>query len=309
VEALEQVSRWPVETVAVCVLGRDVPGLEVPGLEVPGLDVPGTGNGQHGPAGAAVVRELGLRGPEDHPFRLASVSKLLTAYAVLVAVEEGALRLDDEVGPGAATVAHLLAHASGLPFEADGPRAAPGARRIYSNAGFDRLGESLTEATGIAFADYLGEAVFAPLGMEGARLVGPPSHGVTATLADLQRFTAELLAPALLSGETFAAATSVAFPGLSGVLPGFGRQDPNDWGLGFEIRGHKRPHWTGSANAPETFGHFGQSGTFLWVDPVAGIACVTLCDRDFGEWARELWPPLADDVLAAARPPGVNPSA
>ncbi|WP_101831723.1 serine hydrolase domain-containing protein [Frankia canadensis] len=287
-EALERVSRWPVETVAVSVLGR--------------------GDGDEGPAGGSAVRELGQTGPAQRPFRLASVSKLLAAYAVLIAVEEGAFGLDDEVGPGPATVAQLLAHASGLPFEGEGPRAAPGARRIYSNAGFDRLGEVLTGATGIAFADYLAESVFRPLGMDGAQLVGPPSHGVTATLADLRLFAAELLAPALLSPATFAAATTVAFPGLAGVLPGFGRQNPNDWGLGFEIRGHKTPHWTGTANSPETFGHFGQAGTFLWVDPVVGLACVTLCDRDFGEWARQLWPPLSDDVLASARPQAVNPS-
>ena len=57
------------------------------------------------------------------------------------------------------------------------------------------------------------------------------------------------------------------FPGLVGVLPGFGRMDPNDWGLGFELRDAKSPHWTGARNSPRTFGHFGGSGTFLWVDP------------------------------------------
>jgi CubicO group peptidase (beta-lactamase class C family) len=89
----------------------------------------------------------------------------------------------------------------------------------------------------------------------------------------------------------------VAFPGLSGVLPGFGRQSPNDWGLGFEIRGGKSPHWTGSRNAPETFGHFGQTGSFLWVDPVAGLACACLTGTQFGEWAAEHWPRLSDAVL------------
>jgi len=90
----------------------------------------------------------------------------------------------------------------------------------------------------------------------------------------------------------------VQFPGLSGVLPGFGRQDPNDWGLGLELRDGKSPHWTGSRNAPQTFGHFGRSGTFLWVDPVAGLALGCLTDLAFGEWAVEAWPALADAVLA-----------
>ncbi|WP_261556705.1 serine hydrolase domain-containing protein [Frankia tisae] len=299
-DALEQVSQWPVRTVAVTVLGRD----DAPAAEA-GAEAGVEEAGRLRPGG--VVRELGRTGPDDHPFRLASVSKLLSAYAVLIAVEEGAIGLDDSAGPESSTVAHLLAHASGLAFEGDKVLAAPGTRRIYSNAGFDRLAEAVTEATGIAFADYLAEAVFEPLGMRGASLTGSAASAVTATLADLRGFAAELLAPTLVSAETFATATSVAFPGLAGVLPGFGRQDPNDWGLGCEIRGRKNPHWTGSTNAPVTFGHFGQSGTFIWVDSVTRLACVTLCDRDFGDWARQLWPPLSDDVLAQARPQVVNP--
>ena len=122
---------------------------------------------------------------------------------------------------------------------------------------------------------------------------------MSSTCADLIRFAAELQAPTLVSAQTAAEATSVAFPGLDGVLPGFGRQSPNDWGLGFEIRDGKSPHWTGAHSSPATFGHFGQSGTFLWVDPDAGAACVVLTDRDFGPWAVEAWPPFTDRVLAA----------
>jgi CubicO group peptidase (beta-lactamase class C family) len=90
----------------------------------------------------------------------------------------------------------------------------------------------------------------------------------------------------------------VAYPGLAGVLPGYGRQQPNDWGLGWEIRGSKDPHWTGATSSPETFGHFGRSGTFLWVDPEAGLACLALTDRDFGDWAIQAWPAFIDQVLA-----------
>ena len=92
-------------------------------------------------------------------------------------------------------------------------------------------------------------------------------------------------------------ATDVQFPGLFGVLPGFGTQRPNDWGLGFEIRDGKSPHWTGSANSGRTYGHFGQSGTFLWVDPQADLALVALADRNFGDWAYSRWPALSDEVL------------
>lgn len=91
---------------------------------------------------------------------------------------------------------------------------------------------------------------------------------------------------------------TVQYPGTKGVLPGYGHQNPNDWGLGFEIRDGKSPHWTGSSSSPRTFGHFGQSGTLLWIDPDAGAACVALTDRAFGPWAVEAWPAFTDAVLA-----------
>jgi CubicO group peptidase (beta-lactamase class C family) len=93
-------------------------------------------------------------------------------------------------------------------------------------------------------------------------------------------------------------ATSVQFPGLDGVLPGFGVQRPNDWGLGFEIKGTKAPHWTGATNSPQTYGHFGQSGTFLWVDPQVKVALVVLTDRDFGDWTHACWPAISDTVVS-----------
>lgn len=264
--ALEQVDSWPVPTAAV-----------------------------------AVVSEQGIaaeRGPGDVVFRWASVTKLLTAHAALVAAEEGVLDLDEPAGPRGATVRHLLAHASGLPFEGDVPIARPGARRIYSNSGFDLLGERLAERAEMPFADYLQAAVLAPLALAGAELRGRPSEGVWGTLADLSAFGRELLAPTLVVPETLAEATAVAFPGLAGVLPGVGRQEPNDWGLGFELKDAKRPHWTGTSNSPRTFGHFGGAGTFLWVDPEARLACACLTDLEFGDWALAAWPPLADAILA-----------
>ncbi|MEU6170406.1 serine hydrolase domain-containing protein [Streptantibioticus parmotrematis] len=253
-------------------------------------------------AAAAVVRAdgtvAGTYGPTGHRFPLASVTKPLTAYAVLLAVEEGAVELDEPAGPEGSTVRHLLAHTSGLAFAEHRAQAAPGERRIYSNTGFEVLADHVAKATEIPFADYLREAVFEPLGMAATSLDGSPAAGAVSTVDDLVRFAAELQAPRLLAAETLTGATAVAFPGLRGVLPGYGVQRHNDWGLGFEIRDAKSPHWTGSSSSPRTFGHFGQSGTFLWVDPDARAACVCLTDRDFGEWAIEVWPRLTDAVLA-----------
>ncbi|MBV9314113.1 MAG: beta-lactamase family protein [Pseudonocardia sp.] len=241
---------------------------------------------------------LSTAGDQHRVYRLASVTKLLSAYAVLIAVQEGALEWRQPAGPPGATVRHLIAHTSGLAFDSDRVQARPGTRRIYSNTGFVVLGTAVEEATGIPFTDYLAEAVFAPLGMTSSQLKGTPDAGAVSTCADLVRFAAELQKPQLVAEEKLTEATSVAFPGLDGVLPGFGRQSPNDWGLGFELRGHKSPHWTGTRSSPETFGHFGQSGTFLWVDPVAEAGCVALTDRDFDTWATQAWPTFTDAVLA-----------
>jgi CubicO group peptidase (beta-lactamase class C family) len=255
-------------------------------------------------ATAAVVRAdgsiAGKHGPTDLQVPLASVTKPLAAYAVLVAFEEGALDLDEPAGPEGSTVRHLLAHTSGLAFDEHRVTAPPGTRRLYSNAGFEALGEHLAKVTDIPFPDYLRQAVLEPLGMTQTFLDGDgsPAHSAVSCVDDLIRFAAELQAPRLLDPRTEAAAMTVQFPGLKGVLPGYGHQNPNDWGLGFEIRSAKRPHWTGETASPRTFGHFGQSGTFLWVDPDAGAACVTLTDRPFGPWAVQAWTPFGDAVLA-----------
>lgn len=252
---------------------------------------------------AAVVGPSGVlaeHGDVERPFALASVTKPLVARAVQVAVEEGAVDLDQPAGPPGATVRHLLAHTSGLAMRSDDVIAAPGTRRVYSNTGFAVLAEFVQEESGIVFVEYLRDAVLAPLGTSATELTGGAAaagYGAHASVADLALFARELLRPALVSAELHADATTVQFPGLSGVLPGFGTQRPNDWGLGFELRDGKSPHWTGSDNSPRTFGHFGQSGTFLWVDPEADIALIVLTDRDFGDWTHELWPAISDGVL------------
>jgi len=241
---------------------------------------------------------LGSYGAQDYVFPLASVTKLLVAYAALIAVEEGAVELDDAAGPPGATIRHLLAHTSGLAFNDHQTVAAPGTRRVYSSAGFEVLADAVQKATGMPFPQYLSEAVFEPLGMGTAELTGSAGSAARASCADLVTFAKELQKPTLLAAETLDGATTVAFPGLDGVLPGFGNQRPNDWGLGFEIRSRKCPHWTGNHNSPRTYGHFGAAGTFLWVDPVAGLATVALTDRPFDQWATEVWPPFNDAILA-----------
>jgi CubicO group peptidase (beta-lactamase class C family) len=257
VDALRQVDGWSCEHVAVAV------------------------------AGAAEAEH----GDVDRVFEWASVTKLATAVAVLVACEEGIVELDEAAGPPGATLRHLLAHASGLAFDEPATIAQPGRRRIYSNTGFELAAALVAERAEMPFGAYF-EHVW------GFPLAGSPASGVDAGLAELLTVARELLAPTRLSRELLDEAAAVQFPGLDGVLPGFGRMEPNDWGLGLELRDAKSPHWTGSLNSPRTFGHFGRSGTFLWVDPERGLALACLTDLTFGDWAKDAWPRLADAVLA-----------
>jgi CubicO group peptidase (beta-lactamase class C family) len=273
VTALDTIADWPVSNAAAAVVG---------------------------PSGA-----LAEFGDQSREFALASVTKLLVARAAHIAVEEGVLDFDTAAGPPGSTVRHLLAHASGLPMRSDERINEPGRRRVYSNYGFQVLAEAVQDKSGIEFGRYLHDAVFEPLSMADTRLDGgteAAGFGATSTVADLVRFAGDLLRPVIVAAETHAAATTVQFPGLDGVLPGFGVQRPNDWGLGFEIRNGKSPHWTGSKNSKGTYGHFGQTGTFLWVDPTVDLALVVLTDQAFGDWAKSRWPELSDTVLAEFAP-------
>jgi CubicO group peptidase (beta-lactamase class C family) len=263
VEAFEQLRSWPAESISVGVEASD--GREE------------------------------YFGSRDDVFPWASVTKPATALVTLVAVEEGIVDLDDHAGPPGSTVRHLLAHASGLPPEPGPPIAAVGARRIYSTYGFDVLAEHIAASAEMPFPRYFSD-VLLPAGIE-VELRGSAGSDAAGTSEALLALGSHLLRPRLVAPETLAEATAVAFPGLVGVLPGFGRMEPNDWGLGFELRNDKQPHWTGSRNSPRTFGHFGQTGTFLWVDPVAGVTCACLTSLAFGDWAKDAWPRFSDAVL------------
>ena len=238
---------------------------------------------------------VATQGSSSQEFRWASVTKPVTALAVLVAAEEGIVDLDEPAGPPRSTVRHLLAHASGLPFEGREPIGRPGARRIYSNSGFDVLAELVSERAEMPFTRYVRAAVLDPLGM-GAELRGRAGSGLVGTLEDLLLLGHELLRPTVVATETLAEAATVQFPGLAGVIPEMGRFDPNDWGLGFELKDAKPGHWSGTKTSSRTFGHWGGSGAFLWVDPDAAVGLGVLTDLDFGEWAKTSWPALSDAV-------------
>ena len=214
VDALRQVEGWPAETVAVAVLRGG--------------------------------EELAAHGPREQVFRWASVTKPVTALADARRRRGGDRRPRRAGGPARLDGAAPAGARSGLPFEGRTPIAAPGERRIYSNTGFEVLAELVGDGRGDAVRGVpaCGGARAARDGRGAAGLAGlRPARAASTTCC---ASAAELQRPRLVAPETLAEATSVQFPGLVGVLPDIGRMEPNDWGLGFELRDAKRPHWTGA---------------------------------------------------------------
>jgi CubicO group peptidase (beta-lactamase class C family) len=262
----------------------------------------------HVAAAVVTTGSVDTIGDPDRSFRLASLSKVIAAWATVVADEEGTVSLDGEIRrddvPDGATLRHLLSHASGLPFEGSDPITPVGRRRIYSNTGFDRVATIVAEQAAMPFEEYVSEAIFEPLGMGASALKGSAAHGVWSTVADMASFVQEMLTPRLIAHESWSDLTRPQYPDLAGIVPGVGSFDPCPWGLGAELKGTKSPHWMGRANTAATFGHFGGSGTMMWAEPNAGVAVVALTDRPFDQWtadAMRLWPDFSDAVLAEHR--------
>ncbi|HVO09805.1 MAG TPA: serine hydrolase domain-containing protein [Vicinamibacteria bacterium] len=153
------------------------------------------------------VRQQGSRARIDERtgFRLASVTKQLTATAVMLLVRDGRLRYDDRLTTvlafpawgGQITIRHLLNHTSGLPDYEDLMDAAeragatpwtadrqiqdeevlsllraapagrfpPGTSWAYCNSGYVVLGLVVARVSGQRFCDFLHDRVFAPLRM------------------------------------------------------------------------------------------------------------------------------------------------
>ena len=267
--AFEIVDTWPVDHASVAVIDR------------------------HG--------EIHLHGDDTRECRLASVTKVIAAWATLVACEEGIVSLDDEVGRDGCTLRHLLAHAGGLPFEGDAPVAAVGAKRVYSNTGYELVAAHVEAHSDMTFWEYVAGSVFEPLGIVAGTQSASAAKDARLDIVNLSLFLAEIRRPRLIARETFIDAVTSQFDELEGVVPGVGRFDPCPWGLGPEIRGNKSPHWTSPSNSAVTYGHFGGSGTFIWVDPIADVACAVLTDREFDEWALAHWPEFSTAVLDELR--------
>ena len=157
--------------------------------------------------GVAQVESRRPVDPNRTRFRLASVSKTITATAALQLVEQGRLDLHRSVNDyldtfklgearGSITLHHLLTHTAGFDERLTGMAArsavdiqdlgdylarsmpptfiAPGHVISYSNHGFGLIGLLVQEQSGRPFADYVQERIFEPLGMtQTGSLIGP----------------------------------------------------------------------------------------------------------------------------------------
>jgi CubicO group peptidase (beta-lactamase class C family) len=158
---------------------------------------------------------------EDTPFAVASISKLVTAIALLRQIDEGKATLDtpaqsilrDWRVPGAEKVAlsHLLSHTSGLPedlprntlqyedrnplsviidaFMKVPPRYEPGEKLIYSNIGYGIIWKVLETLSGTGYRELVWRSVLGPLWMNDTWFGGPPGEkeGAIATVEGTDR--------------------------------------------------------------------------------------------------------------------------
>ena len=277
----------------------------------------------------------------DTLFALASLTKPLVGAACMVALEEGLLELDAHVRDGFTLrhlLSHCAGlPEAGLRWQ-EPPEYAPGTQRWYSNAGYVQAARLLEEASGMTCAAYLHEAILAPLGMDASlglaaadaprtarvwqpgrygddelfnserfRRDAPPQGGGFASARGYGRLLTCLLAggavggAALLAEETVDEFLAPQFGPLPGGVNGVGEWPDLCWGLGFDVRGAREPHWAGPSLGPRTASHFGASGTLAWLDRDLGIGLVALANRgSYSGWWREPWAALGTAVTAAA---------
>jgi CubicO group peptidase (beta-lactamase class C family) len=215
---------------------------------------------------------------------------------------------------------------------------APGTELRYSNAGFAVLTQLAERVSDQSLWHLARERVFAPLGIEdifadppndvlprvatladtrheGTKLetyngaywrgLALPWGGLYGTPRDVVHFAAAFLPSgrAVLSRAMTELAISDQTMGVpGGVESAQVRWDPGRWGLGWEVKGEKRRHWTGELTSPQTFCHFGHAGTLLWGDPERDLALAVFANRavtHMWSFIMTRWARLSNAVVAA----------
>lgn len=189
----------------------------------------------------------------------------------------------------------------------------PHSRVVYGNVGYGLLAVIVERLVKKQFTDALRELVLEPLDITGYLGQEPPRppmqladvhsrHVGTALEPYNSRYYRSLGFPwsGLITNADGALKLVRAFAGdprnflsptslfeatrnQTDALPGGygGRFDYPlaPWGLGVDLRGEKKPHWTPSSASPNTFGHAGASGCVVWHDPEKGVSWAILGTR------------------------------
>jgi beta-lactamase class C len=348
---------------------------------VPGAAVVVRVNGEEVGSRVAGEASPGVPVAEETLFGLASVTKPITAAAVMTLVDDGRVSLEEPIvrfvpefatpAPEGTTqweaarrlisVRQALAHLTGLPEDLPSGRLRardlpdlatitdhlialplqfePGTALRYSNAGYALLGRVIERVTGQDVWEYAFERLIGPMGLAGivarpgaeheARLahlqdtgaagtehesynsaywrnLAIPWGGLFGTARDLAAFAEAFTTGASLPLSRRARELMVAdhAGGVSGGLSSLKLVwSPAHWGLGWEVKGSKRRHWTGDYTSPGTYCHWGAAGTLLWSDPAAGVTAAIFANRTtYSQWPFQpeaRWSRLSNAILAS----------
>ena len=220
-----------------------------------------------------------MHGDAARVYRWASVTKPVTALACLVAAEEGTIDLDEPAGPPGSTFRHLLAHASGLPLDGGEPDRAAGraADLLRPRLRRPRRGARRPRRDAVRRLPARG-ACSEPLGLarplRGATRLGR----CTARSTTCSRSGASCSRRRSSRRRRSPRRRRCSSRAWSACCRASAARSRTTGASASSSATRKSPHWTGTRNSPRTFGHFGRSGTFLWVDPEAGVALGCLTD-------------------------------
>lgn len=218
----------------------------------------------------------------------------------------------------------------------------PGTELRYSNAGYALLGRLVQRITGHDIWDYARSRVLDPMGLPdivakppaaeddriahvgdagGAgtehesyqsrywRDMAIPWGGIFGTARDIARFAETFMLPtnAPLSRPTRSLMIADQAAGVSGGLTSLKLTwHPAHWGLGWEVKGSKRRHWTGELTSPATYCHWGAAGTLVWADPAQELTVAMFGNRStYNLWPfvpTARWARLSNAIIAAMDP-------
>lgn len=209
---------------------------------------------------------------------------------------------------------------------------APYTRVLYGNVGYGLLALVVEQVTQDTFLNVLRAQVLAPLGIEGYlgdeppravmkiadvrsrhagtdiepfnseyyRALGLPWSGlVTTPEGALKLVRAFACQPrGFLSDALRDEATHNQTDSLPGGYGGRFDYPLAQWGLGVDLKGDKKLHWTPATVSPRTFGHAGASGCCVWHDPDANFSWGIFGTRTADNaWLVRAGPKIAERIL------------